>query len=149
MGTTKFAVVILAAGRSSRMGKPKLLLPWRATSILGHQLSTWRKLGAAQIGLVCVAQDEAMQGELARLRFPIEDRIVNPKPEQGMFSSIRCAAKWNGWSPNLTHWVVTLGDQPHVRFETLSAVIELSQREPRKICQPRGLGHLRHPVVLP
>jgi len=32
-------VVILAAGRSARMGRPKLLLPWGGTSVLGHLLA--------------------------------------------------------------------------------------------------------------
>ena len=38
--------MILGAGASSRMGQPKLLLPWGATSVLGHQISTWQVLGA-------------------------------------------------------------------------------------------------------
>src|SRR5437764_10462403 len=89
--------VILAAGRSSRMGRPKLLLPWGATSALGHLIEQWRKLGAHQIAVVCAAGDTGMQAELDRLKFPIECRIFNEAPERGMFSSIQCAARWSGW----------------------------------------------------
>ena len=39
-------VVILAAGRSARMGRPKLLLPWGETSVLGHLIKQWQALGA-------------------------------------------------------------------------------------------------------
>jgi molybdenum cofactor cytidylyltransferase len=41
--------VILAAGRSTRMGQPKLLLPWGKTSVLGHLIGQWQSAGAGQI----------------------------------------------------------------------------------------------------
>src|SRR5689334_5757311 len=84
------AVVILAAGRSSRMGQPKLLLPWGNTTILGHLVGQWTFLGAKQIAVVCRLDDAAMNAELNRLNFPERSRIVNPDPERGMFSSIQC-----------------------------------------------------------
>ena len=40
-GSVRVGVVILAAGRSRRMGKPKLLLPWGETSVLGHLIRQW------------------------------------------------------------------------------------------------------------
>src|ERR1035437_2980619 len=52
-------VVILAAGRSARMGKPKLLLPWGGTSVLGHLIEEWRALHAKQIDVVCDAGNPA------------------------------------------------------------------------------------------
>src|SRR5438093_8516154 len=82
-----FGVLILAAGASSRMGRPKLLLPWGETSILGHLRKQWRSAGIDQIAIACAAGDQAMRQELDRLGFPERDRIVNPAPERGMFSS--------------------------------------------------------------
>lgn len=143
------AVVILAAGRSGRMGRPKLLLPWAGTSVLGHQIRAWQQSGAGQVAVVCAAGDDAMQTELDRRQFPPGHRILNPQPERGMFSSIRCAARWPGWATDLTHWAISLGDQPHVRPETLRTLLEFSAAHPTKICQPSRAGHLRHPVILP
>src|ERR1051326_7538368 len=108
-------VVILAAGRSSRMGRPKLLLPWGESSVLGHLLRVWHSLNARQIGIVCAAHDTGIGAELDRLCFPESQRIANPNPDRGMFSSIQCAAAWRGWEEPLTHWAVVLGDQPHLR----------------------------------
>ena len=90
-------VVILGAGASSRMGRPKLLLPWRDTTVIGAILRQWRELGAAQIAVVHRPDDAALAAELDRLDFPAHDRIENPQPERGMFSSIVCAANWPGW----------------------------------------------------
>jgi len=142
-------VVILAAGRSSRMGQPKLLLPWGESSILGHLIHQWQLLGAKQITVVCGPNDRGIQTELTRLNFPQASRIVNPNPECGMFSSIQCAAGWHGWQQALTHWAIVLGDQPHLRLETLRAIIDFSTGHPDKVCQPRKDGHRYHPVVLP
>ena len=141
--------VILAAGRSSRMGRPKMLLPWGETSILGHLIELWRKLGARQIAVVCAHDDAAMGVELDRLRFPLQQRILNPDPERGMFSSIQCAAQWGGWQANLTHWGLILGDQPHLREDTLQWLLEFSAVHSQEICQPVWSSHRRHPVVLP
>src|SRR5437867_7662013 len=98
----RHGVVVLAAGASSRMGKPKMLLPWGKTSVLGHLIEQWESEQAAQIAVVCVAADQSIEDELNRLGFPQADRIPNPTPERGMFSSIQCAARWSGWRPNLT-----------------------------------------------
>jgi len=147
--TLSFGTIILAAGRSQRMGRPKLLLPWGPTSVLGHLLAQWQKLGAEQIAIVRAQDDHALQAELDRLACPIAEPILNPAPEQGMFSSLQCASRWPGWKADLTHFVVALGDQPHLSPETLAVILNFSAAHPDRICQPRHDGHRRHPVLLP
>ncbi len=142
-------VVILAAGASRRMGEPKLLLPWGGTSVLGHLVAQWRALHAKQIGAVCDPRNRAVRSELDRLGFPAESRVWNPSSERGMFSSIQCAARWPGWQAVLTHWAIVLGDQPHLRPETLRRVLRFSAVHPANVCQPARRGHGRHPVFLP
>ena len=144
-----FAVVLLAAGASSRMGRPKLLLPWGGTSVLGHLLAQWRALDAAHIAVVCATRAEALRAELDRLGVSPADHIPNPRPELGMFHSIQCAARWDGWHAPLTHWILSLGDQPQVRAETLRRLLDFAAAHPGKICQPGRNGRARHPVVLP
>jgi molybdenum cofactor cytidylyltransferase len=142
-------VVILAAGRSARMGRPKLLLPWNQTSVLGHLIGQWRALGVKQIAVVCAPGQQAVQAELNRLGFPVGNRIYNPTPERGMISSIQCAAQWPGWQTAVTHWAIVLGDQPHLLPQTLRRVLDFSAAHPAKVCQPARRGHGRHPVLLP
>ena len=142
-------VVILGAGASSRMGRPKLLLPWNGTTVIGHLLEQWYQLGAAQIGVVLRPQDALLAAELDRLDFPRAGRIENPQPERGMFSSILCAAAWPGWKKEIAAWVLTLGDQPHLRLETLRQLLEFHSANADAICQPEFGGHARHPVLLP
>jgi molybdenum cofactor cytidylyltransferase len=144
-----FGVVLLGAGASSRMGRPKLLLPWADTTIVGHLIRQWQALHASQIAIVVRPDDHELHAELDRLDFPLRDRIENPNPERGMFSSILCAASWAGWKPSLTAWAIVLGDQPHLRLETLRALVDLHREHPEAICQPAYGGRARHPVFLP
>jgi molybdenum cofactor cytidylyltransferase len=144
-----YGVLILAAGASSRMGQPKLLLPWNDTTILGHLISQWLELGAKQVAVVCRANHRELHQELDRVGFPAQGRIINPKAEEGMFSSIRCGAAWTGWHDDLTHFIIVLGDQPHVRRETLGELLRFAAIQPEMICQPAFQGRTRHPVVLP
>jgi molybdenum cofactor cytidylyltransferase len=142
-------VVILGAGASSRMGRPKLLLPWRDTTVIGAILLQWRELGAAQIAVVHRPNDTLFAAELDRLDFPTNDRIENPQPERGMFSSIVCAANWPGWKKEITSWAVALGDQPHLNSDTLRRLLEFHSTHAGAVCQPEFDGHTRHPVILP
>jgi molybdenum cofactor cytidylyltransferase len=144
-----FGVVILGAGASSRMGRPKLLLPWGATTVVGHIISQWRELGASQIAVVLRDNDLSLTVELDRLNVPQTDRIINPQPERGMFSSILCAANWNGWRDNLNSFAIALGDQPQLRLGMLRELLACHSEHPDRLCQPEFEGRGRHPILLP
>ncbi len=145
----RLGVIILGAGASSRMGRPKLLLPWRDSTVIGGLISQWRELEAAQVAVVMRPNDFALAAELDRLSLTVRDRIENPRPEEGMFSSIVRAAGWDGWQPGLTHWAVVLGDQPHLQTETLRQLLKCSRQYPDAICQPVQGDRAGHPVILP
>lgn len=131
------------------MGRPKLLLPWRDTTVIGQIIQQWRELGARQIAIVHRPNDAALAAELNRLGFPRADRIENPQPERGMFSSIVCAANWPGWKQEIASWAMALGDQPHLNSDTLRQLLEFHSAHAGAICQPEFGGHTRHPVILP
>ncbi len=158
----KLGVVILGAGASARMGRPKLLLPWNSTTVIGQLILQWRELGVGQVAVVMRENDAKLVEELKRLDVESSrgvstpqhlnistDRIINPQPERGMFSSVICAANWNGWSKNTSRWAMVLGDQPHLQTETLRALLEFSAQNTEAICQPSLGGKEKHPVILP
>src|SRR5262249_38807730 len=99
--------------------------------------------------VVCSQSDAGTNAELDRLDLLLSSRVFNPNPERGMFTSIQCAAAWQGWQTFLTHWAIVLGDQPHLSLETLSTIIDFSAANPDRVCQPRKNGHRYHPVVTP
>lgn len=131
------------------MGRPKLLLPWRGSTVIGHLISQWRELGSTQTAIVVRANDLALAAELDRLNFPKTDHIINPEPERGMFGSIVCAANWGGWQEEISHWAVVLGDQPHLQLQMLRGLLEFAGQNREAICQPEFGGRAGHPVILP
>src|SRR5687768_11535768 len=140
-------VVILGAGASSRMGQPKLLLPWRGTTVLGHTLAQWKSVGPRQIAVVCGPSPHPVFAELERLPMDGVERIVNPTPERGMFSSIQCAARWSGWDRSINQFAISLGDQPQIQENTLRTLIAQSSAQPDRVWQPAFKGRPRHPVI--
>ncbi|HEV2453594.1 MAG TPA: nucleotidyltransferase family protein [Verrucomicrobiae bacterium] len=144
-----FGVLILGAGASSRMGRPKLLLPWGDTTVVGHTIRQWRELRAAQIVVVLRPDGHSLSIELDRLGIPASDRIQNPNPERGMFSSIVCAANWNGWKADIASIAIALGDQPQLSLEMLRGLVQCHQKHPESVCQPEFQGRRRHPVLMP
>ena len=130
------------------MGRPKMLLPWGVTSILGHTIAQWNSR-AAVTTVVCAGELHPVWAELDRLGFPPTQRITNPNPERGMFESICSSARWKEWGSELTHWALILGDQPLIQADTLGRLVEFARAHPDEVCQPLQGGHRRHPVFLP
>ena len=131
------------------MGSPKLLLPWRGTTVISHLIHQWQQLGATQIVVVVRPNDVPLSGELDRLQFPASDRIDNPAPDHGMFSSIICASRWSGWQADVVSILVALGDQPHLGVETLRQLLGFHAMNAGSVCQPEFEGRPRHPVIMP
>jgi molybdenum cofactor cytidylyltransferase len=81
------AVALLpAAGASRRMGRPKLLLPFRGRPLIAAVVDALRAGGAGTIVLVIAPEDEELR---AWARQAGVDVAVNPDPERGMLSSIQ------------------------------------------------------------
>lgn len=130
------------------MGRPKLLLPWNGSSMLGQVWGLFQKLNPAQSILV-LAPDHCFEMELARLGIPAPSQIVNSQSHLGMYSSIRTGLAWPGWNEGITHFLVALGDQPLVSPEDLDALLDASRKDPGHILQPVYQGKRGHPVLLP
>lgn len=129
------------------MGRPKLLLPWGNTTILGHHFRTWHACGAGQIAAVFDPANTAVTLELERLE--VTNRIPNADAHRGMFSSVQCAAGWPGWSKEVTHLAFVLGDQPHLAPALLAELLDFQKTHPEFICQPEYKGAICHPVLVP
>jgi molybdenum cofactor cytidylyltransferase len=148
-GRVAFGVVILAAGASARMGSCKLLLPWGEKTILTHLLGQWRNIGVAQIAPVIDPSNQLLRNALEHAGFSSSNWIENRAPQLGMFGSLQQASRWTTWLSTLTHWIVSLGDQPQVRMSTLRLLVDTARKNPMRICQPSLHGRAAHPIVLP
>lgn len=78
------AAVVLAAGASSRMGRPKALLDFHGQSCVARVVDTCRQAGVSQVVLVTSPAGGAVRGQA-----PGTIEAVNKAPERGMLSSLQ------------------------------------------------------------
>jgi molybdenum cofactor cytidylyltransferase len=103
-------IVLLAAGNSSRMGKPKQLLAYRGTTLLRHAALTAIATGFAPVVVVLGAEGERCRAEIADL--PVHP-VVNTDWEKGMGTSIRAGiAELVRVAPETGAALIMLHDQP-------------------------------------
>ena len=80
-----FVAIVPAAGSSRRMGRDKLLLPWRDTVVLGSVANALRAGGAVKVVVVAAAENLEVQ---TWVRDHGHALAVNAVPQRGMLSSI-------------------------------------------------------------
>ncbi len=86
---SKIAILILAAGSSSRMGSPKQLLKWKNSNLLGHTISKATQLKVDEIILVLGANSDKIISEIDAKNVKV---LINPNWKLGLGSSI--SAGW-------------------------------------------------------
>ncbi len=110
--------VVLAAGGSSRMGRPKMLVDLGGTPLVRHAVDAVFASRADEIVVVTGAASREVEAALD------DSRIVfahNPDWESGIAGSIRSGVL----AANESHAaLVVLGDQPMVTGEILDALID-------------------------
>ncbi|MFC1525280.1 NTP transferase domain-containing protein [Candidatus Latescibacterota bacterium] len=134
--------IILAAGLSTRMGRPKQLLP------LGY--------GEAVIDVVV----QAARSHLSRVIVVVGHRgaeiadhlaphdvavVTNPSFERGMLSSVQCGVRAAGEAAG---YLICLGDQPAMDGQVVGAVVAAAVRSGKGIVIPTHRGRGGHPVYV-
>lgn len=84
----KIAMVILAAGESTRMGSPKQLFPWKNTTLLGNTIEQGLASNVDSVFVVLGAYSKAISEKINKYNITILD---NKNWTLGMGSSIACA----------------------------------------------------------
>lgn len=142
---SSYAVIVLAAGASRRMGQPKQLLPVNGHPLLRRvvQAAVDSKLG--EVFVILGANVEKIRSSMEGL--PVEV-MVNEAWEEGMGSSIRTAMAAIDDDSRSTHGViVALGDQPEISAAHLIRLIQTQQNSGKSIVASRCAGKLSPPVL--
>lgn len=125
------AIIILAAGKSSRMGSPKQLLKYRGTTLLQHSLDVATESNASPVILVLGSGIDEIKKQLNKDQVLI---IENPDWENGMASSIRCGiSKILNEFKNTDAAIIMVCDQPYVSSDLLNKLILTHQASGKAI----------------
>ena len=137
------AGVILAAGRSERMGKPKALLDFRGRPFVVAVLEVLEALDLKPRAVVLGPDAPRVRPVLATHSCVL---LENPDPDSGPIGSLRVAlVALHAVRPTaVLTWPV---DIPHVRLATVEHLLETYERAGAPAIVPTYGGHRGHPVI--
>ncbi|OGR68326.1 MAG: hypothetical protein A2081_01905 [Elusimicrobia bacterium GWC2_61_19] len=132
------------------MGRPKALLQWRGKPFIEHVCAALRAAGVEDRVVVLGRASH----EILSAWVPAGEKVaVNPKPENGQLSSLRCGlAAASDFSEG---FMVCLADQPTVAPETYKKIMDCWLSNKESIVVPRTFraadARLKrgHPIIIP
>jgi molybdenum cofactor cytidylyltransferase len=139
----KIAAIVLAAGKSSRMGTNKPLLPLGSTTVIERVTGSVSRAGIDAIVVVTGHNPEALAPVLDRLAVR---RAHNAGYESGMFSSVQTGVR--ALADDVEAFFVLPADYPLVRTEVLRRLIESFHDGESDVLHPSCCGLRGHPPLL-
>jgi molybdenum cofactor cytidylyltransferase len=131
------AGLVLAAGGSRRLGRPKQLLPFGDATLLDHTVAAARACDFDQLLIAVGGEADAVR---ARVNLAGADVVVNPGFGAGCSSSIAVAV--DALDPAATVLVLMLGDQPGVGPDIVRRLLAGRGDAPLAVCRyDDGRGH--------
>ncbi len=144
------AVAVLpAAGASLRMGRPKLLLPFRGAPLVAAVVDALRTGGVEAIVLVTAPEDEDLRSWARQAGVAT---AVNPEPARGMLSSIQEGVDALGGADALARrsavLLVSPADLPDLRAESVVELLARMTAAGAPLAVPVHQGRRGHPLAL-
>lgn len=140
------AALVLAAGASRRMGRPKALLPWDGCTLLAWEFDELMRSAVDEIVIVVGAHAEAIRRSLDG---GARHCVYNPRWAQGRAGSLAIGAQalCAAGRPQPEAIVVQNVDQP-TRHQIVDRLLEELRSVEADAVQPSYQGKAGHPVVL-
>ena len=138
----KIAGILLAAGVASRMGKPKLLLPWKGEALIHRAARVAVESGLEPVVIVTGAGAEGIAAALQDL--PVQ-LIHNPNWQEGQSTSVRAGVE--ALPADCQAVVFLLGDQPFVGADLIQNLVDTYLKDRPTILAPHVNGKRVNPVI--
>lgn len=116
------AIIVLAAGRSSRLGSPKQLLVYQGKSLLQHAVNAALQTTMRPVIVVVGANCDVVKKELPGMNVEV---VENERWKEGMASSLRCGlAVVQKKGPNVDGIIFMVCDQPYITKSLLNGLLQ-------------------------
>lgn len=126
----KIAILIVAAGESKRLGRPKQLVSYKGKTLLYHTIRECLETEVKDVYLVLGANKEEIETQIV-----ISDCTVvyNENWKKGMGESIASGVKKIVEKEDYDGIIITVGDQPFLSSKILNRLIEKAKKEKKPI----------------
>lgn len=140
------AAVLLAAGQSRRMGRPKMVLPWKGgETMIAHVAQVFLDGGAAPVVVVTGADRELVEAAVGGM--PVRTAF-NPSYAEGeMLSSVQAGLRSLD-ANEIEAAAVAPGDLPYLLPETVRALLDRWQARASLLLAPSYERRRGHPMIL-
>ena len=143
------AAVILAAGRSTRMGRPKPLLPvgaLPARTFLQQLVETAKTAGFPDVYVVGRPGDDVLRAAVTRCGASF---VANPRADEGQLSSLQAALSHleAEFDVELEGVMVAPVDAPLIRAEAMARLLLAARNSSAQILRATHGGGHGHPVL--
>ncbi|HEY5541898.1 MAG TPA: nucleotidyltransferase family protein [Candidatus Binatia bacterium] len=136
--------VILSAGESSRMGRPKALLPIDGQTFIEKIVSTLKETPVGKVIVVLGHNADEMRQRIKHL--PVEI-LLNPDYKLGQLSSLQVAVRRLQSDPDCDGMLVHLVDHPYIDSSLVDEMMRRFDQSKNLIVVPRCQGKRGHPVI--
>lgn len=135
--------IVLAAGESRRMGRPKLLLPYGDRTIIETVVQNVVSSRADRVLVVLGGYRREIE---EKIRGFAVKRVINRRYQEGMLSSVRRGL--SALPPSARAAAFILADQPEVASSVIDLMIEAYRREKKGIVLPVYRKKRGHPLLI-
>jgi molybdenum cofactor cytidylyltransferase len=137
--------VILAAGKSSRLGQPKQLIQFRGKTLVRRIVEAAHEAGCSPIVVVIGSDKDKVARELEQTNAVI---VENVNWENGMGTSIRGGVqRLIDLAPNVEAILLLVCDQPFVDSNTIEQLIALGEKMKKAVVASSYAGTLGVPAL--
>jgi molybdenum cofactor cytidylyltransferase len=138
--------VILSAGESSRMGRPKALLPIDGVRFIEKIVTALKSTRVNEIVTVLGHNADEMRQKISDLPVTI---VVNPDYKQVQLTSLIAAIRniESGEKYRVDAILVHLVDHPYINADLVNVMIDRFYETKKLIVVPRHQGRRGHPVI--
>jgi len=140
-----YPAIVLAAGRSSRFGRPKSLAAAGETTFITQILRALAAAGVDEIVVVARPADDELRDEVGRSGVPARV-VVNQQPDRGQLSSLVTGLDAID-RPGNDGAIVLLVDMPLVSSSAIRMVIDGARSSSAAVVRAVHEGRHGHPVI--
>ena len=140
----RLATIVLAAGGSSRMGRPKMLLPVGGRTLLAAAVAPHLEAGIGKVVVVLGKDAAAVARDAGLPDDPRLEVVVNRRWRDGMSSSLRRGLGRCGGADAV---LIALGDQPGVTAERVARIAAAWRPDVPLVVPKTSPSRAGHPVL--
>ena len=136
--------VVLSAGESSRMGRPKALLPIDGQTFIERIVAAVKQAKVGKIIVILGHNARELQSKISHL--PVEI-LINTDYKLGQLSSLQLAVRYLQPDLDCDGMLVHLVDHPYLAPALVEEMIRRFYETKKRIIVPKFHGKRGHPVI--